>query len=747
MTRLNVSKHRGASTQVSVGSEGVRAQGNPIPYLIPWATALVILVAACGTRQIVQRDTLWLWLWSVAIAAAGVGLTILAHKASRARSQLVNKLATWGVGGAAAAAWVLIFAPTFPWRLFGGYLIATVVVCGGGNLYVAFKGNGDGNGADLHDGVASAVKHIRNLNGARAIDGSVVVEGHMQPGVPATDLQQATGSLASMYGVGANGVKIDVDKNDAGKFKMRVSPVDYLSTPPPFTGPSIRDGRGTFGHGTIMEPIVVGRRLGGQPLFFYLPGDPKANRNASLIQLTGMSGAGKSIFIRLLALEVLSRGGPDEVEYWYLNGRKGNQEPEWLRKGAARVALTRDDVIAALRHLRDVDIPDREQHLGAQGLDQWQPGCGRPFRVVIADEFAQVAPDVERMLTDLSETLRSLGIILVCGFQRATGDRFPTSARSNFGTHACFGVRDEVDAGMALPDEVLDAGARPWTWGNKFPGYCYLSAPGVPEDLWPDEARTFAPNRKLVEQWAEHFIALRAGGGASAGPGAALPVPAGAAAEIVDDVADARPGSAATSTNGTGGAEADDGDPLAGLDGYEVDDTVDVDDDADPLGGFGLDPDDDDPDGEDQEEPEDVIREVLDDLEDQPADVDDLDEERKLRPRVPADILPDLLTTSHRAPISTHGGGMTLRLTPKMSDHEARTYLRSYLLKLRAEGVSAFKVEDIGEDVLSATGMRASWLSKWLGKWCRGPDALLRRRTSRGGHYDLLAPRAIGDGS
>lgn len=705
-TKLNVTKGKGPGAQVSIGSgqNTVRAQGNPIPYIVPWAVALLILGVAGIARRVLHADE-YSWVWSTLVAAVGVALTVVAHRASRPRGDLVNTLAKWGVAAACGWSWWAIGTPELTWRPIVGYLLATVTVAGGANLVVAFKGNGDGDGGGLHEGVAGAIKQIRNLNETRVIDGTVEVGVRMQPGTPIGELQKATDSLASLYGVPTNGVKVIGDRNDASAGTMRVSPVDYLATPPPYAGPSVREG------GSIMDPIRVGVRLGGHPLQFHLPGDAAAGRNASLVQVTGMAGGGKTEFIRQVLIELLSRGGPDEVEYWYLNSRKADQEPDWVREGAARFENTSDGVKAALKELR-AEMSARAKHLGERGLDQWAPGCGIAFRLVVCDEFADVASDVERMLVDLSETLRSLGVILLCGFQRATGDRFPTSARSNFGTHVCFGVKDEVDASMALPDEVLDAGAKPWAWGNKFPGYCYLTAPGVPEDLWPDEGRTFKPNRQVMQQWAEHYIGLRARGAATVAP-ARLPVPVEGEVE-------------STETPFPVAEQVDADDELAPFvddDGYD-DEEFDDEDDAD------------------LDDTEDLIRDTLDD--DEPADVDDQEEERQLKPKVPGDCA-EVWTVSHRAPIEVDGGGMDLRLSPKMSDDDARTYLRSYILRLRSQGVTGFKVEDIGEDVLHATGMKASWLSKWLGRLCDGSQPLLSKRDGRG-HYDIVGLAALGDG-
>ncbi|MBM0274150.1 hypothetical protein [Micromonospora tarensis] len=67
---------------------------------------------------------------------------------------------------------------------------------------------------------------------------------------------------------------------------------------------------------------------------------------------------------------------------------------------------------------------------------------------------------------------------------------------------------------------------------------------------------------------------------------------------------------------------------------------------------------------------------------------------------------------------------------PPMGTTEARAWTRDYLLRLHAAGTTEFSPAELG-DVIEATGLTASWVSKELRRLCSGPDAILRN-TERG---------------
>jgi hypothetical protein len=687
----------GSGGQFGLSTGGMRVSGNPIPYVMPWATAFSLLILAVVIRYGLARDELS-WYWSAFTVLVYGGLTFLAWWTSRARGKVTNTLATAGVALAGIWSWYVAGVPDLTWRPFAVYIGCAIVICGGSMMFVTFRAApGDGTGG-MHDQVSGAVSKLRALNEVQAKDGQVVARYEMEPGTPASELQSSAPALASLYGVPADGVRVLPSSDDARVGELRISPTNALATPLPWTGPSIREG------GSIMDPIVAGTRRGGQPLHFWLPGDAKKQRNASLMQVTGMPGAGKTEFIRYVLLELLSRGMPDEVEFWYGNSRKADQEPDWVKNGAARFESTRKGVAKMLHDLR-AESPERARILGAQGLDQWEPGCGLPYRLVICDEFADVAPDVERVLTDITETIRSLGENILLGFQRASGNRFPTDARSNMGTLVCFGTKDEVDAGMALPDEVLEAGAQPWRWGNKQPGMCYLTAPGVDEDLWTDEARTFRPNRDLMAKWAEFYLARRQG--------------RSAAAPAAPQTVTTRPVTTTTAAVAYQSTETP-SDLEAQPDGEALDDVIDLDD----------------IDEEDAaNEVDDVLDEISDDLGD--GELDEFDEDMPEKPHVPEDCV-DAVTIDHREPIEVSGGGMRLALSPQMPPKEARAYVRRFLADLHSKNVRRFKKEDMAADILAAVGYRASWLDKVLAEFANERPTWLVRTDERG-WYDINA--------
>jgi hypothetical protein len=107
------------------------------------------------------------------------------------------------------------------------------------------------------------------------------------------------------------------------------------------------------------------------------------------------------------------------------------------------------------------------------------------------EEAAKLLRDLgDDVFTGIAQEARSAGVSLGVSMQRASGYQLSTDTRASLPAAMCFGVRGD-DAGFALPEEVLDAGANPAAWGNKRKGYVYLVSAGVDEDLYANPARTF----------------------------------------------------------------------------------------------------------------------------------------------------------------------------------------------------------------------------------------------------------------
>ncbi|GAB3053587.1 conjugal transfer protein TraB [Micromonospora schwarzwaldensis] len=451
------------------------------PYLVT-PTGSIGLAVATGLAH---------WRWgddptSVGAAAAGLtlagtALTSLTWRAAAARGVVRRAVATttcvagsvWAIGATIAAPW------SSPWSdmwLIGAPTASIAMAV------VRVLRNGDGDDA-AGGGLADAVKSLRNaavsrptIKGAKA---SAAVT--LDAGTSVRELAGDRAALASALDVPETAVRVIPNPDSARRGRVEVVPVDQLRAMIPWPGLSA-PGR------SIAEPIVLGVMEDGEPLMLWLPGDHHAGRNAAHFLIVGMSGAGKTEVILNIAAEVISR--PD-AELWLADPRKGDQLPTWARNGAARVALTEDDTNDMLEDLY-TDITGRARQIGAHGHKQWTKGCRQcpRYRVVIVDEAAQVAAG-NPLVTELTEAARSAGISLLFGLQRASHDRFPTSARANIPGSICLGVDKDIDAGMALSEATLDAGAMPWAWKNTKPGYLYAEVPGTDTTRWTMPCRSF----------------------------------------------------------------------------------------------------------------------------------------------------------------------------------------------------------------------------------------------------------------
>ncbi|MEU8853048.1 sporulation protein SsgA, partial [Streptomyces sp. NPDC048564] len=119
-------------------------------------------------------------------------------------------------------------------------------------------------------------------------------------------------------------------------------------------------------------------------------------------------------------------------------------------------------------------------------------GCpGLQYLLAWFEEAAKLLRELgDDVFTGIAQEARSAGVSLVVSMQRASGYQLSTDTRASLPAAMCFGVKGD-DAGFALPEEVLDAGANPAAWGNKRKGYVYLVSAGVDEDLYANPARTF----------------------------------------------------------------------------------------------------------------------------------------------------------------------------------------------------------------------------------------------------------------
>ena len=355
------------------------------------------------------------------------------------------------------------------------------------------RGDGTDARAHLFGELGERVRELQDVGQTgkpKVVDGRIVTHAAMLPGADFNALAkpEVRTAIASALDVPPGGVRMVRDRNTPRTGRMEVSPVDMLEHPPAWPGLS-RPG------GSIGEPIRVAVYQTGAPVPLILPGDSTAGRNAiGVLILLGQAGSGKTELQLTLAAEARSR---TDAEVVYIDGRKGLQLPAAFRN-AMHVFI--HDAADGERYLDGLisEVAKRAGQIGGHGHEQWTAGCPKcpPFRVVIVDEASKFI-EAEDTLVELAESVRSVGIFVLLGIQRATGDRMPTSVRTTIGGVICMGVRDVGEGARVLSEETIEAGADPG-WKNRKPGALYAELPGTDPDDWSLPGRTFKPDRDAV---------------------------------------------------------------------------------------------------------------------------------------------------------------------------------------------------------------------------------------------------------
>lgn len=440
-------------------------------------------------------------LFAMGALAATTGLSFFVAHLARARGAAIRWLATCtaAVTGVWVIAAVLVGPATRPVPdLYLGGGAVTCIFWMARRALLSAKGEQGhvpgqvGKLLDALDGARVAkVSTQETRNGVPIVKARVEVDRGRQT---VDDLQRATANMETVLGLRPNSVKVVGDKNDAGYAEAMLAPVDPLSVPA--TWAPDRPGA------SIADPIRYGPYLDGADCEITLPGDEATHRNLAHILAMGMTGAGKSaswvgFMVKVACRREVTIVGSDPV--------KGLQTLGLFARADA-LELLALDIPSSRALLGGVKraIKDRGHYLGARGYKQWASGCGLTFLVVWLEEANWTTQS--GTLEQLAAEARSVGIQLVVSQQRASHTKTNTDLRANLPAGVCFGVKDAVDAGMCLPDEVIDAGAHPEAWGSNRPGYCYVVHPSVPEDRWPIELRAEIGNDEQflaeLQEWA-----------------------------------------------------------------------------------------------------------------------------------------------------------------------------------------------------------------------------------------------------
>ncbi|MFF0249586.1 plasmid transfer protein TraB [Streptosporangium sandarakinum] len=477
------------------------------PYLPPW-----LLCAGTGLASMPAHN-----LWADS-AAASAGLT-LASAALTATTWWAGKVTTpqrrihSTVTVGAATSWLTAAALAGPATgpLQSLFLIGGPALAASWNIRQMLRTNHHDSQTEDSGGLLEKVGLAKTMvTGSTVAPNKATFRLQLPPGeLTADDVSKAAPRLASALDVSPTAVRVHPDPDSHARATVSVVPRDMLKATTPWPGPSAPGG-------SIADPVVVGLYEDGAPAMLHFPGDAKQARNAMHLLVMGMTGSGKSEGALTALAEILSR---KDVVVWASDPAKADQTLGPLLPALDWAALDMPSTVAMIEAITAA-IPARTQWLAKYGYKQWEPACaqtqadgspGMPYLVCWFEEAAKTIRETdEDVFTGIGQEARSAGISLVVSLQRASGTQISTDTRASLGSSWCFGVRDERDAGFALPDEALDAGAAPHAWRDKRPGYNYLAANGVPEGLWATPARAYLTSRDQLTWIATAFTDLRA---------------------------------------------------------------------------------------------------------------------------------------------------------------------------------------------------------------------------------------------
>lgn len=432
----------------------------------------------------------------VGLTLASVGLTAAAWWAGKSTGP--QRRLHSAITVAAGSAWVTAAALAGPLTgpLPDLYLMGGASLALSWNIRQVMRSSGaESSGSDADKGLLEKVGLARTkLKDVKVEPNRLTVPYELPAGeLTNDDVAKAIPRIASALDVPATAIRVQHDPDSARKGQFVIVPEDMLKTPTIYPGP--------FAPGqSIAVPLRIGVYDDGSDLVLPV-------LDAIHMLVMGMTGSGKTEGALDICFELLTR---KDVVFWLADAAKAGQDFLPLVPAMDWAALDTPSAGAMVAAVQAV-IPARTAWLRDHSYRAWEPaaagrqtdpahscqkgracGCsGIQYLIAWFEEAAKLLRELgDDVFTGIAQEARSAGVSLVVSMQRASGYQLSTDTRASLPAAMCFGVRGD-DAGFALPEEVLDAGANPAAWGNKRKGYVYLVSAGVDEDLYANPARTF----------------------------------------------------------------------------------------------------------------------------------------------------------------------------------------------------------------------------------------------------------------
>lgn len=509
---------------------GEHVKGALKPHLPPWlgAGALALAGPVASLRwEDSTAATFGLTLTSVALS----GVTWFAGKSTSTQRQIHATVTT-----AAGSSWFTYVAvggvdAPIVWDSFfmGGAALAL-----SWNIRIMLRRNDDNSDASGENVKGQGLKPFMDLIGmAKAKAKKPKVEPNKVRIPYAIEPGQGTNKegadvledVASAARLPVTAVRHVPDPEDSTQGEWVITPTDHLKEITWYPGPSSPGG-------SIAEPIVIGIYDDGEPIEIKI-------LKALHILIMGMTGSGKTEAAMDFLAEIFSR---KDVAVWLSDHVKQGQDLACIFPACDWVALSVDETEAQIEAFRQV-LPARTKWLGSHKYREWTPSAaqiqdgegtcnhdgtpcdhnhtcrpdgtpcycaGIEFLFGWFEEAGNTLANIDdSVFTTIAQEARSAGASLIVSMQRASGYQISTDTRSSIPSALCLGVKTDTDAGFALPEEVLDAGAAPHKWGNRKPGYLYWVGNGTDEERHSNPARSYRNDIAILEAITRDYAPYR----------------------------------------------------------------------------------------------------------------------------------------------------------------------------------------------------------------------------------------------
>lgn len=431
------------------------------------------------------KDSRHIELIALALSISAVGLTIFTWITSRARKDIgrVHSTITMLCVGAYIV-FSVIFGP-FSRPLFDVWILGGITLCFSWNIRTSIKNNEPREKMSLDDFFENNNLEGTKLKILKKTSESFKAKLTLKRGKNTfEDVQRIANKLASFFRVPLNGIRIKPNRDDASEAYLTVVRQDMLNKNIEYSD-ELNKGK------SYADPIYIGVYEDSEPAFFKLHSD---ELGANHLLIMGMNGSGKSVAATIIFTSLFHR---EDGVTWVIDTAKGQQTLRSVAPGIDWIINDDPTANVLFRRFKHI-IKARADYLGSKGLDKWKPGCGLTFIHLHIEEASGLIAQ-NPAFVKMMETARSTGIQITASLQRPSHTAVDTAARAQFSSVLCFGVADLADAGFALPDDVIDAGANPAVWRNSKQGYAYLVGSGINEENWVMPLRTVNFKNKEAE--------------------------------------------------------------------------------------------------------------------------------------------------------------------------------------------------------------------------------------------------------